>query len=559
MSCDTPWVDGRSIGAVLRTTSQAQADRDALVFPQLGLRWSFAEFHRRVRVVSRALVGWNLGAGDHLGVWATNWPEWLLLQFAAAEIGAVLVNVNPAYRDHELGYVIEQADLAALFLTDSFKTSQYELIAERVIPELSQPSTDPLVSKRFPKLRLVISIKDNVQVAGIHSWSAFLSRADRVHSDTIDQMVDAVGANDPANIQYTSGTTGMPKGAMLSHRNLLLNAYHVGSRQRITPADRVCIPVPFYHCFGCVMGTLMCVVHGATMVIPAESFDPDASLKAIAQERCTAIYGVPTMFHAMLHSPLMAEHRGDSLRTGIMAGSPCPIELMKRVIGVLGAREITIAYGLTEAAPVITQTETTEPIDIRVSTVGRPLPGVEVKLIDAEGATVEGDRIGELCTRGHGVMIGYYNMPEATGRAINADGWLRTGDLAQRLETGHYKITGRSKDMIIRGGENIYPREIEEFLLTHPDIRDVQVVGLPDEKFGEEVCAWIIARDNSAIDPDGIRAFCRERIAHFKVPRYIEFVEDWPLTVTGKVQKFRLREMGIDRYHLSSAARIETA
>jgi fatty-acyl-CoA synthase len=394
----------------------------------------------------------------------------------------------------------------------------------------------------------------------MYNWQEFLALADRVSPEAIRQRAASVQPHDVVNIQYTSGTTGFPKGAMLTHRNLLMNAYYVGERLAMTEKDRLCIPVPFYHCFGCVMGTLMCVIYGTTMVIPAEVFDPLATLQAIQQERCTAVYGVPTMFLAELNHPRFGEFDLRSLRTGIMAGSPCPIELMRQVVEKMGCREITIAYGLTEASPVITQTRTSDSLEHRVGTVGQPLPGLEVRIVrPGTWEDVPVGQPGELVVRGHGVMKGYYNKPKETAEVLSPDGWLRTGDLATQTHDGYFRITGRIKDMIIRGGENIYPREIEEFLLQHPQILDVQVVGLPDEKYGEEVSAWIRLRPGATLTEEQVREFCRGRIAHYKIPRYVVFVEQYPTTVTGKIQKFKLREMGIQRFGLERAARIETA
>jgi fatty-acyl-CoA synthase len=409
-------------------------------------------------------------------------------------------------------------------------------------------------------LRHVVSIKSHPTLRGVWSWAEFLARGDLTSPDELLRLRRSVRPEMPVNIQYTSGTTGDPKGAMLSHRNLLMNAYYVGQRLRFSPDDRLCIPVPLYHCFGCVMGSLMCSIYGSTMVFPAEQFDPEKTLIAVSKERCTGLYGVPTMFNGEVHHPDFDRYDVSSLRTGIMAGSPCPVELMKLVTTKLHCGEMTIGYGLTEASPIITQTDVTEPIDIRVRTVGKEIPGVDVRLVDPTTLTdCQPGQQGELWARGHGVMLGYYNKPEATSAAIVSDGWLRSGDLAVRTDTGHYKITGRIKDMIIRGGENIYPREIEEFLLTHPAVRDVQIVGVPDEKFGEQVSAWVIPKSLAGISVDEVRDFCQANLAHYKVPCYVEIVDSYPLTVTGKVQKFKLREIAIEKYQLGVAAKTETA
>lgn len=558
---DRPWVDGLTFGEVLERTTREHGQRDAIVFPDLGDRWTFAEFGRETERVARSLVSLGIQPGDNVGIWATNWPQWVFAQFGTALIGAVLVNVNPAYRSKEFAYILRQADLRAILLTDQFKTSNYEAMLGQVVPELEhiRPG-DPINSRQYPMLRHAISIKSHPTLRGVWSWPEFLERGDLCGKAELARMRRAVQPKMPVNIQYTSGTTGDPKGAMLSHRNLLMNAWYVGQRMHFTAEDRLCIPVPLYHCFGCVMGSLLCGIYGSAMVFPAEQFDPEKTLRAIEKERCTGLYGVPTMFNAQVHHPDFERFDVSSLRTGVMAGSPCPVELMKLVTTKLHCPEMTIGYGLTEASPIITQTDTTEPIDIRVRTVGREIPGVEVRLVDpVTGRDCARGEQGELWGRGHGVMIGYYNKPEATAAAITPDGWLRTGDLAVRTDTGHYKITGRIKDMIIRGGENIYPREIEEFLLTHPAIRDVQIVGVPDEKFGEQISAWVVPKSPGAISADDVRGFCKENLAHYKVPAYVEIVDNYPLTVTGKVQKFRLREIAIEKYGLATASQTETA
>jgi fatty-acyl-CoA synthase len=559
IACERPWLDGLTFAQVLARATARFGDHEALVFPQLGFRQTYREFQADVRQTARALLALGVGPGEHIGIWATNRPQWVVIQFAAAHIGAVLVNINPAYRAHELQYVLNQADITTLLLIDQFKNSDFLAILAEVCPELSKCQPGELRSPTCPKLRRVISITDKRQ-PGMLSWSEFRAHSAAVTDETLNRREVEIRAADVVNIQYTSGTTGFPKGAMLTHRNLLLDAHYVGQRQAIGDEDRVCVPVPFYHCFGCVMGTLLCCVYGATMVVPAESFDPLSTLHAIQYERCTAIYGVPTMFIAQLNHARFAEFNLGSLRTGIMAGSPCPIEVMREVVNRMGAREITIAYGLTEASPVITQTDVSDDLDHRVGTVGRSLPGLEVRIV-APGTLedVAAGEAGELMVRGHGVMKGYYNKPTETAAMLTSDGWLHTGDVAVQTSDGYYRITGRIKDMIIRGGENIYPREIEEFLYTHPQIADVQVVGLPDERFGEEVCAFIRLKQGAQLTEEEVKNFCRGQIAHFKVPRYIVLVDEYPTTVTGKIQKFKLREIGVARFGLHKAAAVETA
>ena len=554
-----PWVDGLTIGQVLDRTMTRVPERDALVFPQLRYHRTYAELRREVGIAARALIALGVKHGEHVGIWSTNWPQWVILQFALARIGAVLVNINPAYRAHELKYVLNQADITTLFLTDEVKTSRYFEILAGLCPELAPSTPGELRSAECPQLRRVVSIKSE-KSPGMFAWGEFQALSGRVPAADLERPGNEAGPEDVVNIQYTSGTTGFPKGAMLTHRNLLMNAFYVGQRLAFSDRDRLCLPVPFYHCFGCVMGTLMCSIHGAALVVPAEVFDPGATLQAIQDEGCTAVYGVPAMFIAELSHSRFAEFKLSSLRTGIMAGSPCPIEVMRQVVDRMGAREITIAYGLTEASPVITQTETSDSLENRVSTVGKRLPGIDVRIV--EPGTVRdarpGER-GELMVRGHGVMRGYYKKPDETAQAITPDRWLHTGDLALETPDGYYRITGRLKDMIIRGGENVYPREVEEFLFTHPQVADVQVVGLPDVAYGEAVSAWIRLKRDAVLSEEELKAYCRNRIAHYKIPRYVVFVEEYPMTVTGKVQKFKLRELGIRKFGLEAAASVETA
>ncbi len=537
-----PWVDGLTIGQVLAETARRHGEREALVFPQLGLRWTWRQFADDVDAAARGLLSLGIKTGEHVALWATNVPQWVLLQFATARIGAVLVNINPAYRPFELQYVLGQSDGVALFLVDQFKTSNYFAMLAEVCPEIGSAEAGRVNSPRYPKLRNIVAIQGQPP-AGLLLWDEMVQLGQQVDASELDRIATTLKPDQPINIQYTSGTTGFPKAAMLSHRNLLLNAYHVGGCQRFTENDRLCIPVPFYHCFGCVLGTLACAVYGTTMIVPAEYFQATPTLDAIEKERATALYGVPTMYIAQLQDPSLPARKITSLRTGIMSGAPCPIEVMRQVIDKLGPNELTIAYGQTEASPVITQTRTEDPLELRVETVGRPLPDVEVKIVDpATGEDLPDNQQGELCTRGHVVMLGYYNNPEATAAAIDRDGWLHTGDLAIRLPNGYYKITGRLKDMVIRGGENVYPREIEEFLFTHPAVEQAAVFGVPDAKYGEELCAWIKLKAGCSCTLDEIRAFCKAQLAHYKVPKYVKFVEAFPQTVTGKIQKFKMRD-----------------
>jgi fatty-acyl-CoA synthase len=554
-----PWVDGLTIGQALKETARRHSHCDALIFARPAVRLTWSEFDAAVDRVSQALLSLGLAPGDHFGVWATNVPEWVLLQFATARLGVVLVNINPAYRTSELKYALRQSDIRGLALVDAFRSSDYFEMLNTACPELAASEPGQLQSEECPKLRWVVSLRGDPP-PGVLSWDQLLLRSREVRSGRLEEVAAGLRSDNAINIQFTSGTTGQPKGAMLSHRNILLNAFYAGVNQRLDHNDRICLPVPLYHCFGCVLGTMCCAVHGSAIVIPGECFEPGTTLAAIEQERCTAVYGVPTMFIAQLEHDDYRRRDLSSLRTGIMAGSPCPIELMKRVALEMGAREITIGYGQTEASPLITQTRTDDPIDLRVGTIGRPLPGLEAKIVDVATGVDLGDCLpGELCSRGHGVMIGYYNMPEKTAETIDADGWLHTGDLALREPNGYFRITGRLRDMIIRGGENIYPREIEERLHEHPAVADVQVVGVPDRRLGEEVLAWIKLKRDHKVTEEELRAFCRQTLAHFKAPRYWKFVESFPTTVTGKIQKYKIREQAIEELGLHDVANIETA
>ena len=555
-----------TIGDVLDRQAERFAERDALVNVETGERYTYGEFRDEVERVARGLMALDIQRGHHVGIWATNYSEWVLTQFATAKIGAVMVNVNPAYRTHELAYVLEQSEANAMILIGRFRNSDYAAMLNEVVPELKDSNPGELRSSQFPYLRNVICIPphgdgpDAETPAGMWAWDEMVAKHSDVSPEQLAARQSECLPDDPINIQYTSGTTGNPKGAMLTHHNLVSNGLYVGDAIELTENDRLCVPVPFYHCFGCVMGNLGCITHGSAIIIASEHFDPLKTLQALEQERCTALYGVPTMFIAQLDHPEFDNFDVSSLRTGIMAGSPCPIEVMRQVIDRMGAHQMTIAYGQTEHSPVITQTLVSDSIERRVSTVGAVLPGVEARIVDPENGEILGPGIqGELQARSSMVMRGYYNMPEATAAAIDDEGWLHTGDLAEVDEDGYYKITGRLKDMIIRGGENVYPREIEEFLYTHPKISDVQVIGVPDERFGEEVMAWVMLRPGESADAEEIREFCRGKIAHFKVPRYVKVTTEFPMTVTGKIQKFRMREMAVEELGLQTASQIETA
>jgi fatty-acyl-CoA synthase len=516
---------GETIGATLERTARRLAGAEALVCRHQSVRWSYRELDERVDALARGLVAAGLRVGDRVGIWSPNCAEWVLVQFATARAGIVLVNVNPACRATELAYALRQSGCRMLVAARAFKTSDYAAMIEDVRGEL-------------PDLERVVLL-------GSPEWKT-LAAGEATTARELRARADALQFDDPINIQYTSGTTGAPKGATLSHHNILNNGYFVGQSCGYTEADRVCIPVPFYHCFGMVMGNLACTIHGACMVVPGPSFEPRDVLEAVAAERCTSLYGVPTMFIAELAEPDFASFDLSSLRTGIMAGSPCPAHVMQRVITEMHMDEVTICYGMTETSPVSTQTARGDELERRVGTVGRVHPHVEIKIVDpATERTVPRGQPGELCTRGYSVMLGYWQDPDNTREAIDRAGWMHTGDLATMDEAGYVRIVGRSKDMIIRGGENVYPREIEEFLYTHPGVADVQVVGIPDERYGEEIVAFVRREAGAQLDEDALREHCRKRIAHYKVPRHVHFVEEFPMTVTGKVQKFKLRQQAI--------------
>ena len=542
-SLDKPLL-AMTIGQAFDHTAALYPEGEALVVRHQQQRYNWAQLARAVDLHARALLALGLKAGDRLGVWAPNGAEWFISQFASAKIGVILVNINPAYRLSELEYVLKQSACQWLVCAGAFKTSNYHAMLLELIPELTEQSVGALDCARFNELRGVISL-DSEPPAGFLPWSQLATLGTGVTADQLHARQASLHFDQPVNIQYTSGTTGFPKGATLSHHNILNNGYMVGESLGLTASDRLVIPVPLYHCFGMVMGNLGCVTHGTTMIYPSEAFDPGLTLQAVTDERATALYGVPTMFIAMLDHPQRAGFDLSSLRTGIMAGATCPIEVMRRVISEMHMGEVQIAYGMTETSPVSIQTGPADELELRVTTVGRTQPQLESKLIDAEGNTVARGDIGELCTRGYSVMLGYWNNPQATSDAIDSEGWMHTGDLAQMDEQGYVRIVGRNKDMIIRGGENIYPRELEEFFFTHPAVADVQVVGIPDARYGEEIVAWIKFHPGHTANELELQTWCKSRIAHFKTPRYFKFVDVFPMTVTGKIQKFKMREISI--------------
>ncbi|KMZ41149.1 MULTISPECIES: AMP-binding protein [Bacillales] len=547
-----------TIGNMLDDTASKYQEKEALVYHERGLRYTFGEFQAICNQAARGFMSLGIQKGENIAIWATNVPEWVISQFATAKMGGVLVTVNTSYRAHELEYLLRQSESTTLLLMDSYRDANYLAMIQEICPELQTCEPGALQSKRLPHLKNVIYLGDEQQ-PGMFLWSDLLERAAWVTEEERIARQATLSPDDVINMQYTSGTTGFPKGVMLSHVNIVNNAIKVAECQRLGLADKVCIPVPFFHCFGCVMGTLACVATGATMV-PVIAFDPGVVLAVVEAERCTALYGVPTMFIAELNHPTFAERDLSSLRTGIMAGSLCPIEVMKKVVDQMGIRDITIAYGQTEASPVITQTVPEDSLERKVSTVGRLHAEVEAKIIDpATGDILPPGVQGELCTRGYLVMKGYYNMPEETVKAIDHEGWLHTGDLATVDEEGYYRITGRLKDMIIRGGENIYPREVEEFLYTHPKVLDVQIVGVPDAKYGEQVLACIRVKPHETLSEDEVRDYCEGKIAHYKIPRYIQFVNEYPMTASGKIQKFKLREQALELFRQSNPNQTGTA
>ncbi|CAN5557055.1 AMP-binding protein [soil metagenome] len=520
---DQPLLE-ETIGASFERTVTAYPDREALVEVASGRRWTWAQLDRDVDAVARGLIGLGIGVGDRVGMWAPNCAEWTIVQYATAKAGIVLVNVNPAYRTHELAYAVNQSVLRLLLAASRFRTSDYRAMVEQVRDDC-------------PGLEQAVYVDTE-------DWAERIAAGTELPAETLTARAAGLSPSDPINIQYTSGTTGYPKGATLSHRNILNNGYFTTETIGLTHEDRLCIPVPFYHCFGMVMANLGCTSHGATMVIPAPGFDPAVTLQAVADERCTVLYGVPTMFIAMQNVPGFADYDLSSLRSGIMAGSICPVEVMRRCIEDMNMAGVSIAYGMTETSPVSCQTRADDDVERRTATIGRVHPHVEIKVVDpVSGETVERGETGEFCTRGYSVMLGYFDDEAKTAEAIDADGWMHTGDLAVMREDGYCTIVGRIKDMVIRGGENVYPREIEEFLYAHPDVEDVQVIGVPDAKYGEELCAWVKLRTGAEpLDAAAVRAYCSGRLAHYKIPRYVMLVEEFPMTVTGKIRKFEMRE-----------------
>ena len=550
---------GLTIGDMFDRTATRYADNEALVSRHQNLRYTYRQLQREVDRAARALIALGVEKGQRVGIWAPNCAEWTITQFATSKLGAILVNINPSYRLNEVQYALRQSGCTWLVTAPRFKTSDYTGMIHELTPELAGSQPGALKSANFPNLRGVVRLGEEPS-PGMLGWSALLALAERVGADELARRQRQQEFDDPINIQFTSGTTGYPKGATLSHHNILNNGYFTTELLRFTDRDRLLIPVPLYHCFGMVMGNLGCVTHGATMIYPSDGFDATAVLEAAQAERATALYGVPTMFIAELNHPDFARYDLSTLRTGIMAGSPCPVEIMKQVTSLMNMRDVAIAYGMTETSPVSTQTRIGAPLAKQVGTVGQVHPHVQIKIVDPQtGQVVPVGERGELCTRGYSVMLGYWDNDEATRAAIDPARWMHTGDLATMDDEGYLNIVGRIKDMIIRGGENVYPREIEEFLYSHPAVQDVQVIGVPDEKYGEEIMAWVKLREGQAATPEEIRDYCRGKIAHYKIPRHVRFVDAFPMTVTGKVQKFLMREESVKALGLEKAAAVKMA
>ena len=541
---------GDTIGAHFDKAVERWGDRPALIVTQQTVRWTYAELNARVDAFAAGLLALGLAPGDRVGIWSPNNAEWVIAQFATAKAGLILVNINPSYRTFEVDYALNKVGCKALITADSFKTSNYVGMLRELLPEIAGSQPGKLRGARIPSLQTVIRIGSDTS-DGFMRFDDVAALGGAAERQSLAALKPKLQFDDPINIQFTSGTTGAPKGATLTHHNILNNGFFIGEAQRFTDADRVCIPVPLYHCFGMVLGNMACITHGAAMVYPGEGFDPLATLQAVEGEKCTALYGVPTMFIAELGHPDMKRFDLSSLRTGIMAGSPCPIEVMRRCVNEMNMSEVTIAYGMTETSPVSTQTSFDDPLERRVSTVGRVHPHVEIKIVDTDGRIVPVGMPGELCTRGYSVMLGYWGDEERTAEAIDAARWMHTGDLATMDAEGYVNIVGRIKDMVIRGGENVYPREIEEFLFRHPKVEAVQVVGVPDVRYGEELCAWVKLKPGVSATGDEVQDFCKGQIAHYKIPRYIKFVDAFPMTVAGKVQKFMMREQMVKELGLA--------
>ncbi|MFA4824659.1 MAG: AMP-binding protein [Methanoregula sp.] len=550
---------GMTIGEMVDSIAAKYPDTEAVVSVHQDIRWTYREFIEQVNQIARSLMGLGVEKGDRVGIWAMNYAEWVVVQFATAKIGAIMVNINPAYRTYELEYVLKQAEIQTLIIQGRFKTSDYVGMFYEACPEAFESKPGKISSEKFPFLKNAVFLGD-IPYNGMYTWDDLLKKADEITMDELIERGEVLTFDDAINIQYTSGTTGFPKGVVLTHHGILNNGYIIGEGMGFTEKDRLCIPVPFYHCFGMVLSNLACVTHGSTMVLPAPTFEAEEVLKTIEKEHCTAVHGVPTMFIAELTHPNFARYNMRTLRTGIMAGSPCPIEVMKQVNTMMHMSEIVIVYGQTETSPGVTMTTTKDPVERRVSTVGRSFPHTELKIVDSKtGKIVPVGEIGEICARGYCVMKCYYNNPSATHATLDKDHWNHTGDLGTMDEEGYFRIVGRLKDMVIRGGENIYPREIEEYLHHHDKIADVYVVGVPDVKYGEELCAWVKMKPDQTMTDQEVKDFCKGKIAHFKIPRHVMFVNDFPMGVTGKIQKFRMRETSIKTLGLQEADNIETA
>ena len=555
---DTPLL-GLTIGDMFDLTVEKYPDHPALISRQQHIRLSYRELQAQVNQCAKGLLQLGFQKGDRVGIWSPNRAEWCITQFATSKIGVILVNINPSYRLHELEYALKQSGCSGIVIAPEFKTSLYTEMLYTLAPELHDCEPGKLQAAKLPDLKTVIRLGSD-EKPGMYTWDTLMAKGEAVTDEQLRERQRQQEFDDPINIQYTSGTTGFPKGATLSHHNILNNGYFMARLQNFSDKDRLCIPVPLYHCFGMVMGNLGCITHGATMIYPSEGFEPLAVLQTVEEEKCTALYGVPTMFIAELDHPDFSKFDLTSLRTGVMAGSPCPVEVMKKVISLMHMSEVEICYGMTETSPVSTQTRNDSPLEKRVGTVGVIHPHLEIKIIDPlNGQIVPIGQPGELCTRGYSVMLGYWNNPEATANAIDAARWMHTGDLATMDDEGYINIVGRIKDMIIRGGENVYPREIEEFLYTHPKVSDVQVIGLPDPKYGEEIMAWVKVKSGEQLTDEELKEFCRGQIAHYKVPRYFKFVDAFPMTVTGKIMKFQMREQSTKELGLQDAASTKTA